>query len=139
MCVYELTVLHTSLCASPMFPQITSDIKASQRNSEEWYMELSEDNEGRVGCIAHSMAHQTALTLLAFTLELHQRGKGVSAWNALSLDEPVVRGAKRQRLHPAELNRSPGESFHAGVVNSSSVFQGSLESLEAWSLQPPIG
>jgi len=141
-CEYFITAMHTSLCQSPIFPHASSDSPSSNQHIyEDWYMELSEDIDGRVGCMAHTMEATSSLTLLDFELrvEQHQRASdqtGPQTWQNVPLEPPNARGQHRQQLHGSELKEGGAQS---GAVQSTKEFGGSLEAVEVWSLETPIG
>jgi len=132
-CTYQIDVTHPSLCANPNFARVAAiQSQGSQQianpqdqNIENWFLELSQDTDGRVGCAVHNIAQAPKIIFTKFEMRL------ISSNTPLKISGDVkARKPQRVRLHPSEYTVEPQ------VVKHTDQFGGGLELLSVWSLDP---
>jgi len=128
-CSYVIDVVHPTLCSNPNFPRMNVQPRAQpvapqavKSSLEDWWLEMTQDYTGRVGCAVHNTAQEPQIIFTKYSMQLTKGGLPIN------VNEIKARRPSRQSLHPTEYK------LEGNIVTHTDKFAGTMESLSIWSV-----
>jgi len=127
-CSYQIDVVHPTFCANANFPRLNTvqmqrapEPPKATSTIENWYLEMTQDSTGKVGCAVHNTVAVPTIIFTKYSMQLSKAG------SPTNIAEVKARRPARMPLHPSEYRIDPT------IVTHTDKFAGTLELLSLWS------